>query len=1000
MIVGDGSTATYGDLLGRANSIAAQLKAAGVSSGSRVGVLQEPNADWVASILAVMRIGATYLPLDLCTPWARLAVMVNDCKAEALLVDADTRRHSSELRRPEMLVVDVSELPRTGGNADDQVPASCTPEMTSMILYTSGSSGTPKGIMLHHEGIRSWLEPLAVLYGMRGGSDEVLLQQSSQGFDMSIMQIFTALCHGGRVYLLPRDHRGDARAIGEAIVRHGVTHTYGTPSEYTSWLRYGNTEELRSCAWKNALVGGEPLGRALLKDFALLGKGDLRFHHMYGTTESTFCATVMELPYAQELHAADTTQLCSYPAGVALPNYSVYILDELRQPLPRGLQGEIYIGGGGVAQGYLNNPDLTADKFLEDGFASAADRARGWAMMQRTGDLGRWSRDEGHEGAVLIEGRISGDTMVKLRGLRVDLREVENALVHAAGGALGDAVVSVRRSSPQAPEFLVAHVVFDHAFSHEAGAREGCLRRTRAALELPLYMRPAFIVPLDRLPAMASGKLDRRAVGAMALPQDADGDEEGADAAAQNVAWTPVEERLRGLWEEVLSHDLARVHRVTPETDFFHVGGTSLLLLGLREKVRAEFKVDLTLVDFFEASVLSSMARRIEGAVDETHEINWDDEIALPPSLRKLEQHLLEPCPSSDAKVVILTGASGYLGKGLVRALVADPTVKEVHCIAVRNLSTRTGLEELEGLAKVTLYEGDLTQARMGLAQPVIDDLFRRAHVVIHNGADTSHLKTYPSLRQSNVTTTKDLIAWSAPRMIPFHYVSTAGVGFFARGRPLGEFSLADPHSTAPPTDGSMGYDASKWASEAFLEQVVRRVAPAWPVCVHRPTLISRDDVPELDIAHNLMLYSGRLGAVPASLGGARGVLNVVQLETVVEGILSCAVATRAHPLHDGSHRKGNVHFVNHMGSLDLPFGDMRRWALERTADGYVDFARDVELGQLPMDEWVRRAGGLGMHPTVAAFLDNIGRLGDAELPVVFKGETTSGSGGTEGGSA
>jgi hybrid polyketide synthase/nonribosomal peptide synthetase ACE1 len=609
------------------------------------------------------------------------------------------------------------------------------------------------------------------------------------------MQIFTAICFGGKVYLLPRRFRGDARAIGDAISHHGITHTYGTPSEYFSWLKYTEPEALRTSSWKTALVGGEFLARSLLKEFAALNKSDLRFLHMYGTTESTFCASVMELPYTQEASEDDNTKP-NYPAGVALPNYTLYVLDEQMKPLPSGLQGEIAIGGAGVGFGYLNNPSLTDEKFVKDIFATDEDRARGWTMMQRTGDLGRWRED----GAIFIEGRISGDTQVKLRGLRLDLREVENAMLHTSNGALNEVVVSVRRASPESPEFLVAHVVFDQ--SHAQEDHEQSIRLLRSRLELPQFMCPAFIIPVDRMPATASGKLDRKAVAALPLPED--------NTSTEEIELTPTEERLKRVWEDVLSSDLAKIHRITPETDFFHVGGTSLLLLGLQEKIKVEFKVEITLVDLFELSVLSSMARKLEGESEKLEDIKWEEETVLTPAILELTKGPLHPVKHSNSKVVILTGGSGYLGKGLIRDLIADPTVKEIHCLGVRNAASRT---EIIGLDKVSLYEGDLKQPRIGLSQEVIDDLFGRADLIIHNGADISYMKTYQSLRQSNALTTKELVEWSMPRMVPIHYISTAGIGMFAPGTPFGASSAA---RFPPPIDGSMGYTACKWVCSCF----------------------------------------------------------------------------------------------------------------------------------------------------------------------------------------
>ncbi|RWA06310.1 hypothetical protein EKO27_g8805 [Xylaria grammica] len=898
-------------------------------------VLQEPTTNWVSTILAIWRLGGTYPPLSIGTPWARLAAMAKDAQPQVVLVDEHTRENIPKLELKDARVINVS----------------------------SGSSGTPKGIVLTHRGIQSWLQPCGLLYNMKAGS-EVILQQSSQGFDMSLMQIFTALCFGGSVCLLPRRFSGDARAISETITRHNITHTYGTPSEYLSWLRYGDSQALKQSCWKTALVGGELLTSSVLKGFAALDKDDLRLHHMYGTTESTFCATVIELDYIKtsEEDTGMTASQVSYSAGFALPNYNVYILDgEHQQPLPVGLQGEIYIGGGGVAQGYLNNPSLTTKTFVPDPFATADDHARGWNMMQRTGDLGRWSQTE--HGAIIIEGRVHGDTMVKLRGLRVDLRDIETAMLRTSASLLADVVVSVRQTTPGLPEFLAAHIVFRSDLLPKKDEHNSHIQQIRAKLELPTSMKPAFIVVLDSLPRTASGKLDRRAINALPLLDEHINHNE--------IIRTASEERLKTVWEDVLCG--VNTLSINPETDFFHIGGTSLVLLDLRDKIMAEFDVELSLVDMFETSTLSTMAGRIDGRTREPELIDWDKETKLPPSVCGRDISSLQPIPKSLARVIVVTGATGYLGKALLQVLENDPTIKEIHCLAVRNATSRA---DLKPFTKATAHEGDLSQVRLGLSQALIDDLFGRADIVIHNGADTSYLKTYQSMRQSNYQTTRDLVDWCMPRMVPFHYISTAGIGCYAPGSPLREASM---RSTPPPLVGdSTGYTACKWASEVFLENLVKR-HPDWPICVHRPTLISRDDIPQLDAVHNILGFARKLGAVASAQGVARGVMNVVTLEAVIAGIMKCVLS---HSHGDA----GRVHFVNHAGSLELPLSNMRKWVLERTAGGDVRFA-DVELAEIPLEEWVRRAVEHGMHPTMGVLLTTFARHGEVEFPVVVAEE-------------
>ncbi|KAI1422845.1 hypothetical protein F5Y12DRAFT_786475 [Xylaria sp. FL1777] len=843
VIAGDGIAVSYHDIFHDGIiKIAAELQAAGVTSGSLVAVLQEPTPNWVSTILAIWRMGGTYLPLDISTSWARLASMVKESQPQIVLVDEHTQEYIQKLELRDAQVINVSR-PKLCGK---QIPIIASPNAVSTILYTSGSSGTPKGI------------PCGLLHNIKPGS-EVILQQSSQGFDVSLMQIFTALCFGGSVCLLPRKFRGDARAISETITRHNITRTYGTPSEYLS----------------------ESLASSVLKEFAALDKDDLRLHHMYGTTESTFCATVVELEYIKT-SAEDTGKTAAqvkYPAGIVLPNYNVYILDE----------GEIYIGGGGVAQGYLNNPSLTAETFVPDLFATADDHSRGWHMMQRTGDLGRWSQTE--HGSIIIEGRVHGDTIVKLRGIRVDLRDIETAMLRAGAGLLTDVVVSVKQTTPDLPEFLVAHVVFSSDLLQKKDERNSHIQQIRAKLELPISMQPAFIMELDSLPMTASGKLDRRAIDTLPL---LDGHTNDHD----EKILTASEEKLKTVWEDVLHG--ASIPSIKPETDFFYIGGTSLLLLGLRDKIIAEFDVELSLVDLFETSTLSTMASRIDGRTPAREVVDWDQETEL-----SAQCHF-------------------------------------------------TGRSE-------TLYQSHRS---------------RRADIVIHNGADTSYLKTYQSMRQSNYQTTRDLIDWCMPRMVPFHYISTAGVGCYAPGSPLRAASM---RSTPPPLVGNAtGYTACKWASEVFLENLVKR-HPSWPVCVHRPTLISRDDIPQLDAVHNILGFARKLGAVASAQGVARGVMNVVTLEAVVDGIMKCVLSHN----HGAA---GCVHFVNHAGPLELPLNNMREWVLERTSNGDVQFA-DIELAEIPLEEWVRRAVEHGMHATMGVLLTTFARHGEVEFPVVVAGE-------------
>ena len=966
-----------------ANAIAAALQAAHVAPGTPVAVLQKPTPGWVSSILGIMRLGAAYLPLDMGLPWARLAAMVNDCQPSVVLVDESSEQHVGKLDRSEIHVINISGLKRQDGST----PVLATRDGSAAILYTSGSSGIPKGIELKHEGLRNWAEPLSQLYGL---GSEVVLQQTSSTFDLSLVQIFTALCHGGSLCLISLQHRGDAQAISNIMASQGVTFTCATPSEYAAWLAYGKQGLYNSVAWRTAFCAGEQVPVSLTEQLASLAKTDLAFYNLYGPTEASLAATGMRVPL--------DISCGPIAAGRPLPNYSVYVVDEQLRSLPVGVQGEVYIGGAGVAKGYLNKPELTAARFISNTFSTAEDEAKGWTTMHRTGDLGRWRED----GTLLIEGRISGDTQVKLRGLRIDLAEIEHAIMNVSGGTLSEAVVSVHGNptSSDKPGFLVAHVVFgrdEGSMEHHIGTIQ-----SRLSNKLPQYMCPALIIPLDRIPTTNSGKVDRKAVAALPFPSENGGPVDDGD----HAALTDTEMRLRSIWAQILTLN----HRkVTAETDFFHVGGSSLLLLNLQARIREVFTINMPLIRMFESSTLGAMAHRIEHGMQ--HEvaaeaIDWDKETALSPTLLNLASQPSPPLPKeapTKPSVVILTGATGQLGQALLASLVADPHIKHIHCIGVRNAQHRQTQPPFPN-PKITLHEGDLVLPRLGLSAPTAAAIFTSADAIIHNAADMSYLKTYASLRAANLQSTKELVnltaaaALSKKPTIPFHYISTVSVGNIpalhhaeaaeeyvfrpgsVRAYPPPSLSLA---SSVDIAKTAHGYVASKWASEVFLERVCEKL-PGWDVVIHRPSLIMRPQTlgegggaeqggGGLEFVENLRRFAGLLRAVPVvgmnmvgELGdGGKGVrvsgsFDVVSLEEVVRGVMEAVVGTGRADAEVSSLR-----FLHHIGSVELPLGDLKSWVADEGQD------RD-DIQEMEALEWARRAGELGMHPTMVAMVQEL----------------------------
>ncbi|KAK7698706.1 putative Hybrid PKS-NRPS biosynthetic cluster [Diaporthe eres] len=961
-----GKSMTYSQMMAKSHAIATALQAEGCTRGSVIAVYQEPSPDWLASVLAIFSIGAICVPFDAGTPTKRLLDMARDSQVSIVIVDAELEATAAS----ELLVdggakgtisVDQCDAVQTLRAA---MPAPlAAPEDPAMILYTSGSTGNPKGIVLKHSGFRNWAEFVPARFSHSPGGAETVLQQSSSSFDMAFLQVFWALCFGGTVALVPRGDRVDAGAITDIIATEGVTVTNGVPSEYSNWLRYGNKESLLRSAshWKTAMCGGEPGTPAIMDLYVSLGEQGPRprFYHMYGPTEITFITSGTELTYPGPGARAEK----SASVGGPFPNYSIYILDEQLRPVPPGVQGEIYIGGAGVASGYLGNPTLTAEKFMPDNLAPEAIKTQGWCTMHRTGDIGRWTE----AGGVMIEGRKSGDTQHKLRGLRVDLQEVENVMLKEARGILSDVVVTVRRTSPQSPEFLVAHVRFEPEHCPPEEEQQSVLSSLLLNLPLPQYMWPAAAIAVKELPMMVSGKLNRRAVAALPLPDISALEDhlDGEDSSAPPPVFTDTESKMKKIWEDLISQHVIKMRRIRPETDFFHVGGTSLLLLQLQAQIKQTFGFRIPLVQLFESSTLAAMARRVDNKSEAENEMtfDWEVETAVPEATATALKTAVDRIPAANRSVV-LTGATGLLGQGFLKALVADASINMIHCIGVRNAAARISSLPLLAHAKVTCHEGDLAAPQLGLDDATATSIFGSADRIIHNGADTSHFKTYRSLRGSNLQATKEItrlaLRFGGGCKIPIHFVSTASVLQYSGLESFGEESAA---AYPPPPNALDGYSATKWASERYLERLYELSGGSWPIWIHRPTSVQRpggdyegsnNDGPSLDLISNLLRYCKAANCVPAS-PNLLGVLNLVPLERIVESML--------HEMSVAAAPGSGVRFVNEVGETDIPLDNIK---------DYVDAQTGASAGVLPLDQWAKRAGEAGMDAILVAFFENM----------------------------
>ncbi|KAI0402025.1 putative PKS-NRPS protein [Xylaria palmicola] len=944
---GQNVNVSYGQMGAIANGISAAL--AKYPAGAIVGVMQRPSPGVVSSILGIMKSGRVVVPLDPRVGTARLSAIAAESKPVCILVDDSTQAEVKNISTNATLI-NIARIPAVRSSS----AVASKPNELAALIYTSGSTGTPKGISLSHASLRTNIEVISQRFGLTKGKD-VVLQQTALSFDMSLFQMFTGLCNHGTVVVAPENVRGDARALANLMLKTGVTFTAATPTEYNSLIRHGSSDLKQNSKWRVACSGGEKATSVLADNFRSLGLKDLQLIDAYGPAEISFACSTTIVPYHLEASKRPVTGFNP------LSNYAFYILGENDgKPVPAGVPGEVYIAGGGVGLGYLNNTELTARQFLANPYASKNFKAQGWTTMHRTGDRGRLLAD----GGLILEGRIGGDSQVKLRGIRIDLEEVEHRLVKDSQGLIADAAVSMRTDNASGTDFLVAHVILKNP---EAGDEEiARVQELQRHLQLPQYMRPSTIVPVAALPMNSSHKLDRQALRTLAIPVSDNTDETNDDL-------TPLQQQVKRLWAKIIPGTVLAQRPITVETDFFHVGGTSLMLVELQSLFKKELACTPSVQQLFQSSTLGGMVTIIEGAAEEAAQsLDWETEAALLEGNSYKRQSGAGAPVASPPKTVVLTGATGFLGRHILEQLLRHSSVQKIFAVAVRREHANLPKTLLND-SRVEILRGDLGSADLGLSEWDAARVFGAADGIIHNGADVSFMKTYGSLRRTNVQATKNLAAL-AVRLgrggTPFHFVSSASVTQLTPLEEIGEVSVA---AYPPPSSGPVdGYTAAKWVSERHLELVA--AAHGLPVTVHRPASITGNESSELDLMGNLFKFVERLEAVPDSPAW-KGYFDLISVHTVAGIIARSVVVVPA-----GQARGSGVRYQYEAGEIVYPLSTMK---------DMMQLSSNFPVRVLGLGDWVDEAESKGLNPMLAAYLrGTVGENTRLAFPKLIKGSS------------
>ncbi|MBF0101142.1 MAG: amino acid adenylation domain-containing protein [Desulfobacterales bacterium] len=578
---------TYAQVNCRANQLAHCLREIGVSTETMVAIAIERSFEMIIGLLAILKAGGTYVPLDQTYPKERIAYILADAGVKVLLTQstlvANLPDYQGQTICIDMEHQKLNNYPETNIHSLANLVAKA--ENLAYIIYTSGSTGNPKGVMIPHGAVVNFLNSMAKSPGIH--SNDRLLAVTTICFDIAVLEMYLPLTVGARVVIASEAMTRDADMLSKTLSEQAITVMQATPATWRLLLSNGwqGTQHLK------ILCGGEALPSSLASE--LLNKSESVWN-VYGPTETTVWSTLHQVTNA--------TGEKAQPIGRPLDNTSLYILDEAMNPVPLGVAGELFIGGTGLARGYFNRPELTAEKFVTDPFTSSSKQSFTQFIsdelpkMYRTGDLARYRSD----GVVEYLGRV--DHQIKFRGFRIELGEIEHALTCIEGIEVG--AVIAEKDTDQSIKRLVAFYVPKSKNNGDASGTKLMHSELRSALQksLPDYMLPSLFVEIDKMPLTPNGKIDRRA---LTVPNTMDRSF-GQEGARPNFIGgrDTMEVQLSRIWEEVLD-----INPIGIRDNFFELGGHSLVAVRLMAQVKRCFNKHLPLSALFQGATVEAMAK-------------------------------------------------------------------------------------------------------------------------------------------------------------------------------------------------------------------------------------------------------------------------------------------------------------------------------------------------------------------------------------------------------
>lgn len=723
---------TYRELNEKANQLAHYLRSNGIKNGNIVGIMLNRSPELIISMLAILKSGAAYLPIDPTYPENRINYIISDSNIDTLITSSNLNNEFIEVNNT--ITADLTNTDIFSNNNTENLSNINIPEDTAYVIYTSGSTGNPKGVSISHKNVNNFIATVSRKINFLGN----IVSVTTFCFDIFVLESLLPLQIGQTVVLASDEEQNSPQKLNTLCMKYNVSMLQTTPSKMSLLLYDTSLEFIKNL--KVVMVGGEPFPSNLLE--LLKSIATAKIYNMYGPTETTVWSTI------KELSNTDTITI-----GKPIGNTQVYILDSDNNLVPIGVPGSLYIGGDGVSKGYLHKPELTSEKFINNPFIDND-------VIYNTGDLARWTTD----GEIICLGR--SDFQVKLRGLRIELEEIENNIENFPN--ISKAIVCIKTDS-FGRQFICAYFTATTKVS---------VPKLRAFLNnyLPSYMIPSYYSQLSSFTYTPNGKIDRKK-----LPEPVF----NTSSKELIAPSTETEKKLSEIFEKLL-----KISPISVDDNFFEIGGDSLLALKLQiELLKLGFSIPFA--DIYKYNSVRQLATHMDSLNSSTNIakiLNADDFKDIDKLLNSDIQNVEISNTVVNIGNVLLTGATGFLGAHILSYII-DNSPFSVYCLIRQNSLSDTTQKLLNRLnyyfgskydalinKRIFVITADIVKNKLDIDKNTEELLNKNISCVINSAANVKHYGSYETFEDINVTGVKNLVDFCNTYHKKFVQISTISV--------------------------------------------------------------------------------------------------------------------------------------------------------------------------------------------------------------------------------